>query len=81
MVTAALAEFMQALHDLSARTGVGIHADQPIALDIAGLRFAFDATCRPDGSFTYASDLSPYSHVAPPEHCSVCQGIRKGGTT
>jgi hypothetical protein len=24
---------------------------------------------------------SPYPHVAPPEHCSVCQGIRKGGTT
>lgn len=22
----------------------------------------------------------PYSHVAPPEHCSVCQGIRKGET-
>lgn len=23
----------------------------------------------------------PYSHAALPEHCSVCQGIRKGATT
>jgi hypothetical protein len=52
-----LASFLEGLAALTERTGVGIHADQAVALDAQGRRFPLRATCRDDGSFTYALEL------------------------
>lgn len=64
MVTAgphleALGNFLEGLAALSEHTGVGIHADGPVALDVEGQRFAFEANCQDGGGFTYGLMLAP----------------------
>lgn len=54
----AISHFLEGLAELSERTGVGIHASDPMALDAYGKRFAFSATCRNDGTFEYRLDLT-----------------------
>lgn len=54
----ALSRFLGGLAELSERTGVGIHATDTVELDADGQRFAFTATCRDDGSFAYALNLT-----------------------